>query len=371
MKYYIKQKLRESLLNEDENLINNYNTSVAALFHNDKMLILKRGATAPWMPNKWSLVGGGIDDDETPKQAALRECKEEINLIPINLQYQKKIKTNDIGVIHYFIGDLTSNNITLDYENSEYKFITKDEINNYTFVPYLIEFINTAFNNNIKQKLRESLLNEQLSDDEMNQLKELIKSGQDKNIELAFAIASGHGEEVENELLLYSIELIEMLINTGDRDNIDSAFTIGEAFPNEFKSFLETEYVPLMNTVLSTRYKNKPIKEKILLMFSDEYPHNLLNLAGVGHKSLPKNIGILTNIKQFEMAYNSLTSLPESVGDLINIQLMDLQGNYLKALPKSIGKLINLKKLDLSGNPISDSEKQRIKKELPNTIIYF
>ncbi len=150
MKYYIKQKLRESLLKEDENLTDNYNTSVAALFHNDKMLILKRGATAPWMPNKWSLVGGGIDDDETPKQAALRECKEEINLIPINLQYQKKIKTNDIGIIHYFIGDLTSNNITLDYENSEYKFITKDEINNHSFVPYLIEFINAAFNNNIK-----------------------------------------------------------------------------------------------------------------------------------------------------------------------------------------------------------------------------
>ena len=180
MKYYIKQKLRESLLNEDENLTNNYNTSVVALFHNDKMLILKRGATAPWMPNKWSLVGGEIDDDENPKQAALRECKEEINLIPINLQYQKKIKTNDIGIIHYFIGDLTSNNITLDYENSEYKFITKDEINNYPFVPYLIEFINTAFNNNIKQKLSEGFISlpiEPYMKDFMKDLKSIIIKG--------------------------------------------------------------------------------------------------------------------------------------------------------------------------------------------------
>jgi hypothetical protein len=55
----------------------------------------------------------------------------------------------------------------------------------------------------IKKLLRESLLNEELSDDEMNNLKRLIDSGQGDNIELAFMIASGHGEDIENELLVY------------------------------------------------------------------------------------------------------------------------------------------------------------------------
>ncbi len=48
--------------------------------------------------------------------------------------------------------------------------------------------------NYIKQRLRESLLNEELSDEELNNLKSLIKSSQDNNVEMAFTIASGHGE---------------------------------------------------------------------------------------------------------------------------------------------------------------------------------
>ena len=55
----------------------------------------------------------------------------------------------------------------------------------------------------IKKLFREGLIREELSDDEMNQLKELIKSGQADNIELAFMIASGHGEDVENALFTY------------------------------------------------------------------------------------------------------------------------------------------------------------------------
>ncbi len=37
----------------------------------------------------------------------------------------------------------------------------------------------------------------------MNQLKELIKSGQGDNVKLAFMIASGHGEYVENGVFTY------------------------------------------------------------------------------------------------------------------------------------------------------------------------
>jgi hypothetical protein len=46
-----------------------------------------------------------------------------------------------------------------------------------------------------EEVLGESLIREELSDDEMNQLKELINSGDEDNIELAFMIASGHGED--------------------------------------------------------------------------------------------------------------------------------------------------------------------------------
>jgi len=127
-----------------------FKTSVIGLLNDNKVLILKRGSTAPWMPNKWSLVGGGIEEGENPKETIIRECLEEIGLKPNNVSFDHKIMTVDTGEIYYFYGELESQNIKLDYENSNYKFITKNEINNYDFVPYIKEFILTVFSKNIK-----------------------------------------------------------------------------------------------------------------------------------------------------------------------------------------------------------------------------
>ena len=131
-----------------------FKTSVIGLVKDNKVLILKRGSTANWMPNKWSLVGGVVDSGEEPKEAIIRECFEEIGLKPINVSFNHKIMTNDSGEIYYFNGELESENVKLDYENSTFKFIAKDEINNYDFVPYIKEFIIDIFskkinNNNI------------------------------------------------------------------------------------------------------------------------------------------------------------------------------------------------------------------------------
>ena len=44
----------------------------------------------------------------------------------------------------------------MDYENSAYKFISKDEIDNYDFVPYVKEFILQIFSRNEKKNLYKS-----------------------------------------------------------------------------------------------------------------------------------------------------------------------------------------------------------------------
>jgi 8-oxo-dGTP pyrophosphatase MutT (NUDIX family) len=45
-----------------------------------RVLLLLRGPTAPWMPNRWNLPGGGIEPGESPHEAAMRELWEETNL---------------------------------------------------------------------------------------------------------------------------------------------------------------------------------------------------------------------------------------------------------------------------------------------------
>jgi len=124
-----------------------FKTGVIALFYENKILILKIGSTAPWMPNKWSIVGGVIEDNETPKNAILREGFEEIGLIPKNVSFKYKKETDDCGTIFYYSGILENNDVKLDYENSEFKFITKDEVDNYDFVPHVKEFIIQLFSN--------------------------------------------------------------------------------------------------------------------------------------------------------------------------------------------------------------------------------
>ena len=45
-----------------------------------RVLLLLRGPTAPWMPNRWNLPGGKIESGEPTVEAAMRETREETNL---------------------------------------------------------------------------------------------------------------------------------------------------------------------------------------------------------------------------------------------------------------------------------------------------
>lgn len=123
----------------------NFRTSVIGLFNKGKILILQRGSTANWMPNKWSIVGGVVDEGENPKEAIIRECFEEVGLKPKNVFFDYNIMTDDSGEIYYYHGNLESNKVKLDYENSNYAFISKSEIDNYDFVPHVKDFIIKLF----------------------------------------------------------------------------------------------------------------------------------------------------------------------------------------------------------------------------------
>ena len=46
---------------------------------NKKILLQHRSDDAPNAPGKWGFFGGGIKNNETPKEAVVRECYEELN----------------------------------------------------------------------------------------------------------------------------------------------------------------------------------------------------------------------------------------------------------------------------------------------------
>jgi 8-oxo-dGTP pyrophosphatase MutT (NUDIX family) len=93
-----------------------------------QFLILKRGASAPWMPNKWNLPGGGVEEGEDWAEAAARECSEEAGFYPSNVR--------PIGTfenIAAFMGSY-SGDVRINFESSDSAWITPNEIEQYDFV---------------------------------------------------------------------------------------------------------------------------------------------------------------------------------------------------------------------------------------------
>lgn len=124
----------------------NYITVIGAFNYDNKILILKRGSTAPWMPNKWSLVGGVVEEGEDFESALIRESEEETGLIPINLKKADDFTTDEMGRLIFYTGDLDSEDVVLDYENSDYAFIDKSTYLDYHYVPSVKEFLEKLFN---------------------------------------------------------------------------------------------------------------------------------------------------------------------------------------------------------------------------------
>lgn len=78
-----------------------------------------------------------------------------------------------------------------------------------------------------------------------------------------------------------------------------------------------------------------------------------LNLSGLGLKSLPPEIGQLTQLKELYLCDNQLRSLRPEIGQLTKLRELDLKNNQLSSLPPEIGQLTQLQQLDLGYNELS------------------
>ena len=62
-----------------------------------RVLLLRRGPGAPWMPGRWGLPGGGIDPGETAAEAAVREAWEEVGITLSSVSLFKIFEAPDEG----------------------------------------------------------------------------------------------------------------------------------------------------------------------------------------------------------------------------------------------------------------------------------
>ena len=116
------------------------------LTHNDKILILKRSEKVKTMKGLWSGISGVIENNEMPVERAKIEIFEEVG---INQKYITLIKTNKElcvespqyknhqWIIFPFFFKTDKNNIKLNWENSEFRWINIDQLKKFDTVPNL------------------------------------------------------------------------------------------------------------------------------------------------------------------------------------------------------------------------------------------
>lgn len=78
-------------------------------------------------------------------------------------------------------------------------------------------------------------------------------------------------------------------------------------------------------------------------------------------EKIPKEIGNLVNLRVLVLNDNKLLEIPKEFGNLINLSVLQLSNNKLTQLPKEIGNLKNLRRLELSNNEIKEIPEDLLK----------
>ena len=116
------------------------------LKRNDKVLILKRSNKVKTMKGLWAGVSGIIENNESPLKRAKIEIFEELGVEEENIILVKSAKEMRVNSPQYenheweifpFLFETNNPTITLNWENSEFRWIKTTEITKFETVPSL------------------------------------------------------------------------------------------------------------------------------------------------------------------------------------------------------------------------------------------
>ena len=133
-----------------------HKTKIVTTFlrNSDKILLLKRSQKVKSMKNLWAGISGIIEGDEKPLNRAKIEVYEEVGIEESNI---KLIKEGDVILIespqyenhqwevYTFLFSCDNREIKLNWENSDSKWISVNELNEFTTVPSLDKVLTRLF----------------------------------------------------------------------------------------------------------------------------------------------------------------------------------------------------------------------------------
>ena len=120
-------------------------SAMVALISCNKLLLLKRGDTAPWNPGKYCLPGGMVDENESLIDCAIRELYEETNIkiTPHHLYSMKVTNKSGNSRIVFICNYDDLYYVTLSWEHSEYRWASYQDTASMNLSPGLPDTIKT------------------------------------------------------------------------------------------------------------------------------------------------------------------------------------------------------------------------------------
>jgi 8-oxo-dGTP pyrophosphatase MutT (NUDIX family) len=121
---------------------------------NEKFLLLKRSEKVKSMKGLWAGISGIIEKNEEPLQRAKIEIFEELGIKEDQIKLLKTAERMRVVSPQYknheweifpFLFEANNPEIKLNWENSEYKWISANELNNYKIVPNLEKVLLSLF----------------------------------------------------------------------------------------------------------------------------------------------------------------------------------------------------------------------------------
>ncbi|NIO23168.1 MAG: NUDIX domain-containing protein [Candidatus Aenigmarchaeota archaeon] len=115
------------------------------LKYKDRILIVRRSDKAGSYRGRWAGISGFIEKGEKPLETALKEIREETGLMKDKITLLKKGEKFEVRddnlkklwIVHPFLFETGTDNISLDREHKEYEWIKPSELENYDTVPEL------------------------------------------------------------------------------------------------------------------------------------------------------------------------------------------------------------------------------------------
>ena len=122
-------------------MINQKSSTIAVIDRHDRLLLLLRGETAPYNPNKYCLPGGKLEANESLVDCAVRELYEETNieicggsqyLQPVDVVYR-----NGNSKVVFLYRSPYIHSVNLNWEHSSYIWVELNDSLNLSLVPGL------------------------------------------------------------------------------------------------------------------------------------------------------------------------------------------------------------------------------------------